>query len=72
MVWKWYLITENIGKGCIAVLTLEWCCSKEHFVDEDTQGPPIHGTGVSVSFDDLRSNVLLGSNEGVRAEVGNA
>lgn len=67
-----HLIPQDVGERCVSILALEWGRAVEHFIHEDTQGPPIHSTGVPAAFDNFRSNVFFGSNEGVSSEVGNA
>ncbi len=66
------IVTKNVSECCISVLSLEGSSAIEHLVDEDSQGPPVNGAGMPTSFDDFWSNVLLGADKGIRAEVCNA
>lgn len=40
------LIFQDRVKDFIFVLSTEWGLAEEHFVDEDTKGPPIHGAAI--------------------------
>ena len=57
------IISQNIRKSGIAVLALERSCAKQHLINQYAEGPPIHCTGVSTSFNYLRGNVLLRANK---------
>lgn len=70
-IWEWDLVFEDVLEGGVAVFAFEGCGSVEHFVDENTERPPIHCTGMTAAFDYFGSNVLLCSHEGIGAEVGN-
>ncbi len=67
-----YVVAENVGERSVSVLALERCGSEEHFVNKDSQSPPVHCTGMAATFDDFWGNVLLCANEGVCTEIGNA
>ena len=64
-----YLVPENVGKRCIAVLALERRSSIQHLVYQYTKGPPIDRTCVSTALDDFWRDVLLGTNKRVGSEV---
>lgn len=69
MLWEWHIISQDVGERSIAVLALEGCSTEQHLVDEDPESPPIHRACMSTSLDDLRCDILLGPNEGIRSEV---
>ena len=69
MLWEGYLISKDVGKGSIAVLTLEWSSAKQHLINEYTEGPPIDSAGVPVTLDDLGCNVFFRADKGIRSEV---
>lgn len=64
------ILSKDVCKRRIPVLALEWGGSVQHFVDQDTQRPPINSASVAASLDHLRRNVLFGSDKGIGAEVG--
>ena len=72
MVREGYVLPQNIGESRITILSLERSSSVEHLVYQDAKGPPIDGTGVAASFDDLGSDVLFCPHKAVRPEVRNA
>lgn len=66
------ILPQDVGKGRVPVLTLERSRAVQHLVDQDAQGPPVYGAGMSAALDDLGRDVLLGPDERVRPEVGDA
>ena len=69
---KRYFITQDICKRGVAVLALERGSAVEHFIDQDAQRPPVDGAGVAATFDHLGRDILLRTDERIRAEVGYA
>lgn len=57
------LIPKNIRKRGIAILAFERCRSKQHFVYENPESPPIHGARVSATLNHFWRNVLFGPDE---------
>ena len=50
----------------------EWRDADDHFVDQDTECPPIHGVVVAIANEHLRSQVLCSSAERIgQLSVGN-
>ncbi len=43
------------------VVVEKWGITGKHFVDEDPEGPPVHGLIVTLALDDLGSQVLGGA-----------
>ena len=41
MIWKGDFVAEDVREGCVPIRSLERCRGVEHFVDEDTECPPI-------------------------------
>lgn len=72
MLGEWDLLAQNVGKSRITIFAFERSGAVKHFVNENAQSPPIHCTGMPTSLDDLRCDVLFGSNKRVGPEVGNA
>ena len=66
------VVAQDVGKGGGPVLALEGRGAVEHLVDQDAQGPPVDGAGVAAALDDFGGDVLLGADERVGAEVGDA
>ena len=64
-----YVVSQDVGKGCVSVLALEWGGAVQHLVDEDAEGPPIDGTGVAASFDNFWGYVLFSPDERVGTEI---
>ena len=68
-LWERYLVPENVCKSRVAILALERRGSVQHFVDQDSKGPPIDCTCVSTALDNLWRNVLFGTNERIGSEI---
>jgi hypothetical protein len=64
-----YLVPQNIGKRRVPVLALERRSAVQHFVNQDTERPPIDRTSVSATLDYFWRDVLLRSYERVCPEV---
>jgi len=60
---KWHIISKDIGKGGISVLSLERRRTKEHLVDQDAKRPPVDSTGVSVALDHFWCDVFFCADE---------
>ena len=69
---KRHLIPQDIRKCRIAILALERRRPKQHFINEDTERPPVDGGRVAVALDDFWRNILFGADKGIGAEVGDA
>lgn len=67
-----HVIPQNVCECRITVLAFERGGTVEHFVDKDTESPPIYGAGMAAAFDNFRGNVFFCSYKGVCAEVGDA
>lgn len=63
MLREWDVVAEDIRKGAVPILALEWSRAVEHLVYQNAKGPPVDSTRVSITLDDLRCNVLFGSDE---------
>lgn len=69
--WEGYIVTEDVRERGVAVLALEGCGTVQHFVDQDTKGPPVYCTSVTASLDNFRRYVLFSSYERICPEVRN-
>ena len=63
------LILEDIGKSAISVLALERSGSVKHLIDQDAKRPPINGTSVTATLNNLGSNVLLRPDKRIGSEA---
>lgn len=72
VIWKGHIVFQYVGEGSISVFALERRCPEKHLVYQNTKSPPINCTCVSISFDDLRGDVLFGTHERVCSKVSNA
>lgn len=55
---------QNLAVHLVGVLVIEWWQTCQHFVKQDTEGPPIHGLGVSVAKQQLGGKILRSTAEG--------
>lgn len=69
MLWEWHVIAENVSERLVPAFTLEWCGAEEHFIDQYTEGPPVHCAGMTATFDDFWCNVFFCTDERVGPEV---
>lgn len=60
----------DVGEGFALGFTGEGGFTEQHFVDEDTEGPPVDGAGVAFARDDFRSQIFFGADERVGDEGG--
>lgn len=72
MLGERYFIPEDVAECRVAILALEGRGPVEHFVDQNAQGPPVHGTGVPATLDHLRGYVLFSPDKGICPEIRNA
>ena len=63
MLWEGNIISQNVGKGSVAVLSFEGCSPKQHLVNQYAQSPPINRTRVSTALDNFWRNILLSSHK---------
>jgi hypothetical protein len=63
------VLPEDVGEGGVAGGAFERRGTVEHLEDEDADGPPVDSGRVAAAFDDLRRNVLFGTNKGLCAYV---
>lgn len=63
------VITEDICESGVTVLALERGGTVQHFVNQNTQRPPIYCTSVTATFNDFWCNVFLCADKGIGAEV---
>lgn len=66
------LVPQDACKSCVPILPFERGRPVEHLVDEYTKGPPVNGAGMSAALDNLRRDILLGPDKGVRPEISDA
>ena len=69
VLWERYIITQDIGKRRIPVLTLERSCAEQHFVNQNAECPPIYCTGMTISLDHFRSDIFFSTYERVGSEI---
>ena len=55
-----YLARQDLLVDTKWIVVKEGRVSGQHLVDEDAQGPPVHGLVVALGLDDLWSQVLRG------------
>ena len=56
-----YLLIDSKG-----VVVEEWWVTRQHFVDQDPQGPPIHSLIVALALDDFGGQIFGGPAQGPR------
>jgi hypothetical protein len=62
--WERDLSSENVFVDSHGVLIVEWIDSGVHFVDKDSQSPPVDGFSVALIQDDFWGDVFGGSTNG--------
>lgn len=62
-----WLSVNNFPVNIHGIVVLEWRVAGQHFVQKDTKCPPVHGLAVALVQQDLGSNVLWSSANGVGA-----
>lgn len=72
MVREWNVLAENVGESGVAVLALEGSSAVKHFVNKDTQRPPVDSTRVAATLNNLWSYVFFGADKRVGSEVRDA
>lgn len=64
------VVAQDVCESGITVFALERCCTEEHLIDQNAEGPPIYRAGVTTAFDHLWGDIFFGSDERVGPEVG--
>ena len=69
MLGEWYVIAQNVSERLISAFAFERRGAEEHFIDQYTERPPVHCTGMTATFNDFWCNVLFCTDERVGSEV---
>lgn len=54
----WRVHTDGL-KELVLIITVEGRLTNEHLIEEDPEGPPVHGEGVLQALQDLEGNSSL-------------
>jgi hypothetical protein len=57
-------LLQNLAVHFVGVLIVERRQTGQHFVEQDTESPPVHGLGVSIAKKQLGGKVLRSTTEG--------
>ena len=69
MLWEGYVVAEDICECLIPAFAFEGGGAEQHFVDEDSEGPPVDCACVAAAFDDFGGYVLFCAYEGIGSEI---